>query len=401
MTTFVDGNHIQLLRNGTEYFPALVAAIDQAELDIYLQTYIYQADAIGELVGNALMRAAKRGVAVHVLIDGFGSKDLPAYFIKTLAHAGVHVRIYRPKISPWTLKKSRLRRLHQKIVVIDRKIGFVGGINIIDDFDIPEPAPNNVPPRVDYAVRIEGNLMPVVTANVRKLWHRMTWTTKLSAKSLRRRRKNKISTIVAMQPAPTAATPATPVKAAFVIRDNVLHRRDIEEAYLSAIHQAHSEIIIANAYFVPGWRFRRALMAAANRGVRVTLLLQGRMEYFLMFATHAFYHEFLKSGIEIFEYHKSFMHSKVAVIDGQWATVGSSNIDPFSLFLAREANVIVDDAMFAAELRSDLLVTIENGASQILPHIWARANLLKRVSSWLAFGMVRLFLDLIGRRNEE
>lgn len=393
MTTFVDGNHIQLLRNGTEYFPALVVAIDLANHDIYLQTYIYQADAIGELIGNALMRAAKRGVAVHVLIDGFGSKDLPPYFVKTLTHAGVHVRVYRPKISPWTLKKSRLRRLHQKIVVIDSTIGFVGGINIIDDYDIPEPAPNNVPPRIDYAVRIEGKLMPAITDNVRKLWHRITWTPLRTAKALHQKNKSKKAKV--------NTAPATPMSAALVIRDNVLHRRDIEEAYLSAIQNARSEIIIANAYFVPGWRFRRALMAAANRGVRVTLLLQGRMEYFLMFATHAFYHEFLKSGIEIFEYHKSFMHSKVAVIDAQWATVGSSNIDPFSLFLAREANVVINDTTFAAELRSDICHTIESGASQILPHVWARANLLKRASSWLAFGMVRLFLDLIGRRNEE
>jgi cardiolipin synthase len=176
----------------------------------------------------------------------------------------------------------------------------------------------------------------------------------------------------------------------------MLHRRDIEEAYLIAIAQAKSEIIIANAYFVPGRRFRQALLEAAKRGVNVKLLLQGRMEYFLMFATHAFYSEFLKNSIEIYEYRKSFMHSKVAVIDGYWATVGSSNIDPFSLLLAREANVMVQDATFANELQLDIESTIREGASLINAQHWARGNLLKRFASWIAYGLVRLFLGVIG-----
>jgi len=387
MTHFISGNQLQLLRNGAEYFPALEAAINSAGHEIFLQSYIYQADVTGIRIGNALTQAARRGVAVHVLLDGFGSKDLPEAYVRELELAGVQLMFYRPKISPWTLKKRRLRRLHQKIAIIDEKIGFVGGINIIDDFDIPNAASGNIPPRIDYAVRIEGELLLVITANVHKLWRHMAWIHLLLPPQ-----KEKVQ---------LSSSTSGGVKAAFVWRDNVLHRRDIEEAYLEAINHAKAEIIIANAYFVPGRKFRKALLDAAKRGVTVKLLLQGRMEYFLMFATHAFYDDFLRGGIQIYEYRKSFMHSKVAVVDNHWATIGSSNIDPFSLLLAREANVLVKDSAFATVLRMDILSTIQEGAYRISPQEWARGNIVKRLASWIAFGLVRGFLGIIGRSNEQ
>lgn len=382
---FLSGNKIQLLRSGAEYFPALEKAIHNANHDIYLQSYIYEADATGIRIGNALKQAAERKVNVNLLLDGFGCKDLSKQYIQELELAGIRVMFYRPKISPWTLKKNRLRRLHRKVAVIDSRIGFVGGINIIDD----ENTPQKIPPRVDYAVRIEGALLPTIEKNVRQLWHRIAlvhlWRTHHKPPhrpKLPTHHKN------------------TGMRAAFVIRDNVLHRRDIENAYLSAINHAQTEIIIANAYFVPGRRFRKALIDAAKRGVKVKLLLQGRMEYFLMFATHAFYRTFLNNGIEIYEYRKSFMHSKVAVIDNYWSTIGSSNIDPFSLLLAHEANVMVENAAFAHELRTDIETSIINGAHQITPESWVKGNLLLRIASWVAYGLVRFFLGLIGNSKE-
>ncbi len=392
MTSFINGNEIQLLRSGAEYFPALLTAIESSTQEIYLQSYIYKEDATGIQIGDALKNAARRGVSVNILLDGFGSKDLSKNYVEELEKTGVQVMFYRPKISPWSLKKRRLRRLHHKIVVIDGDIGFVGGINIIDDYDVPNYAPNNVPPRVDYAVRIEGKLLPIILARVQKLWRRLAW--------IHMRRANVvIAKTVKLTNSPKAQLHN--IKAALVLRDNLLHRSDIEDAYLDAINHAKSEIIIANAYFVPGRRFRLALLAAIKRDVKIKLLLQGRMEYFLMFATHAFYSEFLRSGIEIYEYHKSFMHSKVAVIDDVWATVGSSNIDPFSLLLAREANIVVKDITFANELRADLQASIEDGALRIDPQNWARGNIFKRYASWIAYGLVRAFLGVIGHSNEK
>ena len=383
---FIAGNQIKLLRSGGEYFPALITAIHLAKIEIHLQSYIFQADQTGLAVGQALMDAAQRGVRINVLLDGFGSQKLSSDFVTSMRAAGVNVLFYRARISPWSLQKNRLRRLHSKMVVIDGAMGFIGGINIIDDNNVPNP--NNVPPRVDYAVQIEGALLPRLQASVADLWQRVAWL-------------NLIKTPAAklLATALSSAHPAN-VLAAFAQRDNVLHRHDIETAYLEAINSAHNEILIANAYFLPGYRFRKALVDAANRGVKVSLLLQGRVEYFLMMATHAFYSEFLNKGIAIHEYRKSFMHSKVAVIDGTWATVGSSNIDPFSLLLAREANVFISDPGFAGELRTDILASIAAGAVPILAQQWQAENAFKRAASKLALVMVRLFLGLIGEKDE-
>ena len=384
MITFLPNNQITLLRGGEEYFPALVTAIKNASQTIYLQTYIYEIDKAGISIGNALKQAAQRGVAVNILLDGFGCKDMPKTYLKELENAGVQVLFYRPKISPWTLKKNRLRRMHRKVAVVDDKIAFVGGINIIDDYNVPD----NTPPRIDYAVRIEGALLPSIASSIQKLWRRISLSHLKPANTNKKIIPNKVE-----------ATAAKGVDAAFILRDNLIHRRDIENAYLSAINTAKSEIIIANAYFVPGRRFRQALLRAAKRGVRIELLLQGRMEYFLMFATHAFYSLFLKNGIEIYEYRKSFMHCKVAVIDGRWATVGSSNIDPFSMLLAREANIVVQDTVFSNELRSEIYQSIREGAHHVSVQEWLQGNVLKRLLSWLTYGVVRVFLGVIGYSN--
>ena len=407
MTHFLSGNHIQLLRSGEEYFPALTTAIENANNSIYLQTYIYEIDKAGISIGNVLKQAAQRGVSVNILLDGFGCKDMPKAYLKELENAGVQVMFYRQKISPWTLKKNRLRRLHRKIAVVDNKIAFVGGINIIDDYNVPD----NTPPRIDYAVRIEGALLPSIAASVYKLWRRMAFrrlnltlsnNTLADEKLTKKNLKSDDFTSDNLKTTVIKGTSAIEgIRAAFVVRDNVLHRRDIENAYLTAINAAKSEIIIANAYFVPGRHFRQALLMAAKRGVKIELLLQGRMEYFLMFATHAFYSLFLKNGVQIFEYRKSFMHCKVAVIDGNWATVGSSNIDPFSMLLAREANIMVQDTAFATELRSEICSSIREGAHQVTAQEWLQGHLYKRGLSWLIYGMVRAFMGVIGNSKEQ
>lgn len=386
MTHFIDGNQIKLLRNGAEYFPALEAAIDSAKHEVHMQTYIYEPDATGVRIGNALIRAAQRGVKVNVLLDGFGCKNMPNSFILALEAAGVQLMFYRRKISPWTLKRNRLRRLHRKVVVVDGTIGFVGGINVIDDHN----APDQIPPRIDFAVRLEGAILKPIVASVHKLWRRMAWKILQPAHI----------GVDKFSPKVQANTAEHVIKAAYVLRDNVLHRHDIEEAYLTAIDHAQTEILIANAYFVPGRRFRKALLAAANRGVQVKLLLQGRKEYFLMFATYAFYRIFLTHGIHIYEYRKSFMHAKVAVIDQEWATVGSSNIDPLSLLLALEANVVVQDTNFAHTLSTEIISLIENGAQRVTAEDWARESKVKRFFSWIAYGIVRFFMGVIGYSNE-
>ena len=365
---FLPGNALELLETGRDFFPALIAAIDAAQREFHLETYIFEDDASGRAVAAALCRAAQRGVAVRVLADGFGA----AHFSATLRP---HLEAAR-----FRLRRHRLRRLHRKLAVADGRCAFVGGINIVDDIDAARPAP----PRFDYAVRIEGPLLAPIHASVRRLWTLVAWA------GLRRRLRLPAAS-------PVTAAPRGSPRAAFVIRDNLRHRRDIEEAYLEAIDRARGEILIANAYFLPGGRFRQALLGAAARGVRVTVLLQGRVEYALQhYATQSLYDILLRAGIRIFEYHSSFLHAKVAVIDCCWATVGSSNIDPFSLLLAREANVFVDDKEFAAGLRASLEAAMREGARELRCEDWRRKPWLQRLASRLAYGLVRLMIGIAG-----
>jgi len=378
MTGFIPGNRVTLLRNGTQFFPALEKAINSAQRQISLETYIYELDVVGLRITSALKDAASRGVRVWLLLDGFGCKNISEGLVQELQQAGIEVLFYRPKISPWTLKRNRLRRMHRKVTVIDGRIAFVGGINIIDDMNTPD----HIPPRMDYAVSVEGPLVININASALRLWRRVAWT------SLHRIIASRLSTSPAI---------AGSMRAAFVVRDNILHRHDIEDAYLAAIDGAANEIIIANAYFLPGLRFRHALVAAARRGVRVLLLLQARVEYVLLdYASRALYGQFLAAGIEIYEYHASFMHSKVAVVDRSWATVGSSNIDPFSLLLSREANVVVDDTAFAEELRQDIESSIQFGAHQVRLADWKHAPLARRFLAWATYGLVRFMLGILG-----
>ncbi len=375
---FVSGNKLQLLMNGTAYFPALEAAFDAAQSEIYLETYIFADDDTGRRIAAALVRAAGRGVIVHVLVDGFGSKGTFEQTRRLLSAANIEVLIFGPKTSPLTLRRNRLRRLHRKLVVVDARVAFVGGINVIDDMHTPR----HTPPRYDYAVRIEGPLIASVLQQAARLWHRVAWA------SLRRslQRHQRASTEVQGHQ-----------RAALVVRDNLSHRADIEDAYLAAIGEAREEVIIANAYFFPGARFRHALRAAARRGVRVVLLLQGRVEYMLLhYASRALYGTLLDAGVEIYEYHKSFLHAKVAVIDRRWATVGSSNIDPFSLMLAREANLVVDDAAFSEELRLSLNDHMRDGAMVVAKSAWHGQPLWRRALIWSAYGCARLLMGLVG-----
>jgi cardiolipin synthase len=386
MAEFVNGNRLALLKSGAEYFPALLAELDAARHEIRLETYIFEADATGRAVAAALVRAAQRGVDTCLMVDGFGSKDLDRGLVREMERGGVRFLVYRRNISPWTLRRTRLRRLHRKIAVIDARVAFIGGINVVDDMTPPDPGLS----RFDYAVRVEGPLLARIHPDVKRLWSRMS--------AIR---------FGAQPPAASAIRPATEIRgnqrAAYVIRDNLRHRRAIEEAYLAAIGRARSEILISNAYFFPGRSFRRALMAAAGRGVRVVLLLQGRVEYMLQhYATRSLYGMLLDAGVEIHEYHKSFLHAKVAVIDRHWATVGSSNIDPFSLLLAREGNVMVEDAQFAGELQESLLAAMAEGAEQVKRERWRDQPWTTRVLTRACYEAARFITGVFayGRAEE-
>jgi cardiolipin synthase A/B len=375
----VPGNRVRLLENGAAYFPALLAAIDAATHEVHLESYLFVADRVGYAVAHALSNAARRGVQVRVVLDGFGAHGLDADIRHHWQIAGVDLLVYHPLRLGW----PRLRRMHRKIVVIDAETAFVGGINIIDDHN----APGHPDHRYDYAVQVAGPVLADIHAATQRLWRYLCW------RHLRHAR---------MAPRPTTPTAPGTQRAQCVLRDNLHHRRDIEDSYLAAIRHARHEIVIANAYFLPRLTMRRALIEAARRGVRVILLLQGHPDFWIIhYASRAYYPEFLAHGIEIREYHASFMHAKVAVIDNTWATVGSSNLDPFSLWLSREANVVVLDATFSKALRASLEVAMTRGSHAIELATWQRLSRVSRLWSWLAYAVVRVFSGVVRPHDAE
>ncbi len=409
---FKEGNAVTLLENGVQLFPALCEAFDQATRSIQVETYIFRLDAAGTQILHHLKLAALRGVRVRVMLDGFGSAPDEQKILAELLSVGAQCRIYRPEPKQFTLKSfdfKRLRRLHRKIVVVDSRVAFIGGVNFEDDYLTPQLLKRDVEddylaskllkresdPRFDYAVQLTG---PVVADAVHAqdlLWLRLNWRLLLRGPRTWRHLRFR------HQRHRAALYPATGnVQAALVLRDNLRYRKAIETAYLEGIKQARHTIIIANAYFLPGRKLRYALIEAAQRGVKVKLLLQGKIEYRMQYhATRWIYDQFLGAGIEIYEYLPSFLHAKVAVLD-EVSTVGSSNLDPFSLLLAREANVLIDDAAFTQTLRQSLEAAIVHGSKVIEHTLYARRPVLTRLTDGLAYLLLRIGVALTGKGSD-
>ncbi len=343
---FISSNEVHLLHCGAEYFAALLTEIQGATEEIYLETYIFAGDATSATVQSGLIAAAARGVKVNVVIDWIGSGDKrSALLVKEFTSAGVACRCF----NPWF--KRGLARTHRKICVIDARVALIGGLNIIDDLVSDDGSGEILAfPRWDFAVRIAGELVAHIHLEVLAQWLRLGKLDLLSRMQLLRDLR--------IQPTTHSHQP---MLAAFVVRDNLRNRRTIQKAYLHALGTARNRAIIANPYFAPGRRFRRALISAASRGVDVTLLI-GVGQFQLQDAVaHSFYPKLLTHGVKIVEYRRTQLHAKVAVIDSDWATVGSSNVDGLSLFVNQEANVVIRDVGFAKLLTAHLEQGIADG----------------------------------------
>jgi cardiolipin synthase len=402
------GHSLALLEGSSQYFPALVVALDGAQREAWLETYIFDFTASGTQVAEALERAARRGVNVRVVIDGFGSDAVPPEWGERLVAAGVQWRTFAPPGPFGLLWRRGWRRLHRKLVQVDGEVAFCGGINVLDDLHDPNHGTLDAP-RFDFAVRVTGPLVADVRLAMQQLWSRMRTFRELRHGDLKQAihtLRERVALVAwrrgarARASRERAADLTKRARAALALRDNLRHRASIERAYLRAIGRAREEVLIANAYFVPGHKMRRALVEAARRGVRVVLLLQGRYEYFLQYyAARPVYGALLRAGVAIHEYSPSFLHAKVAVIDGKWATVGSSNIDPLSLLLAREANVVVEDPDFAECLRSRLLHAVAHEGHPMDAALYADRPWHERLREGVALTLMRLALLVHGKRT--
>jgi cardiolipin synthase len=382
---------MRLLTGGVELFAAMVEAVDDAQHEVLLETYIFDFAGAGAEVARALMRAAQRGVRVCVVVDGVGTGQLPPLWAGQLAQAGVQVRVFAPAVGLGFWLPSRWRRLHRKLCVVDNTVAFCGGINIMDDYLDPHVDGLLTSPRLDYAVSMRGPLVTAAHDTMTQLWSRIEAVRELRSQDLS-------SAMDALRGASQSVHLPVLGEAQLVLRDNVRHRSHIERTYRKAIGSARHDILVASAYFFPGLRLRRALITAARRGVRVRLLLQGQYEYFVPYrAARQLYGQLIEAGVEIHEYHASFLHAKVAVVDGKWLTVGSSNLDPFSLLLAREANVVAHNPPLAQSLQDSLMDAIAQGATRVDPQAYLNRGLGERLVDALSSAVLRFGVFLTGK----
>lgn len=372
-------NQVQLLINGEDYFPSVFAAIEQAREEILLETFIIFEDKVGRQLQELLIAAAQRGVRVEMLVDGFGTADLSRDYIEALCDAGVHLQAFDPRPKRLGVRTNLFRRLHRKIVVIDGEVGFVGGINYSADHleDFGSMA------KQDYAVQVRGPIVADLRATTLAL---LDESTRLHQRSRRWWQRT----------LPLAAD-SDQASMILCIRDNQDHPNDIERHYLKALSAARERIIIANAYFFPGYRLLRTLRNAARRGVKVTLVLQGMPDMPLVrLCSRLLYNYLLRDGVRIFEYCERPLHGKVALVDRHWSTVGSSNLDPLSLSLNLEANLIIHDAPLNERLHEHLQDLCLHrckpvSLQRVLRGYWWRAPLI-----FLSFHFIRHFPAMVG-----
>lgn len=370
-----DGNHIRLLENGDQFFPRVFEAIRAAHREVLIETFILFEDKVGKALQHELIAAAGRGVRIELCVDGFGSADLSADFVAALNGAGIRIRMFDPRPKFLGMRTNLFRRLHRKILVVDGLRAFVGGINFsaehLSDFG-PQA-------KQDYAVEVVGP----VARDIRRV--------ALADLSPRRPPRRPLSDGARPDNAYGRA------RALFVVRDNRHHPRDIEDRYLEAIQGARRRLLIANAYFFPGYRLLRGLRDAARRGVRVELILQGQPDMAIaQFGARILYNYLVKDGVIIHEYDHRPLHCKVALADDGWATVGSSNLDPLSLALNLEANLVIRDSRFNHDLSRSLERLKRLHCRAMTPEKVARGLWWRLPLAFLSFHILRHFPAWIG-----
>ena len=387
MTRWVGGNRFHLLENGEAFFPRVFESIAGARHEVVLETFILFEDKVGLALHAALLKAALRGVQIDLTIDGFGSPDLSPGFISALTQAGVRVHVFDPAPRLWGWRTNVFRRMHRKIVVVDGQRAFVGGINYSADH-LADYGPEA---KQDYSVEIEGPIVTVIHTFVHKA---LAAGQRNAGKSFAGQMRERIvdRTQQLTQGWRTDPAPAGEAAAIFVTRDNRKHTTDIERHYRIAIRAARHRVVIANAYFFPGYRLLQEMRRAARRGVEVRLILQGEPDMAIVkTAANMLYHHLLSAGVQIFEYCERPLHGKVAVADEAWSTVGSSNLDPLSLSLNLEANVIIKDRAFNRHLSARLDYLMQTSCKQIKAGDLAEPNWWRVLRSFFVFHLLSRF----------
>lgn len=376
--SWVGGNNFRLLENGEQFFPRVFEVIASAQREVMIETFILYEDKVGKALHRVLLEAAGRGVSIDVTVDAFGSPDLSKEFVGALTDAGVRLHVFDPA-SRLFRRFNYFRRMHRKLVVVDGARAFVGGINYSADH-LADYGPQA---KQDYAVEAEG---PIVA-------HIHHFMRAAIAEGKPRRWFQRRPVQPASKPVPVAGS----AEAMFVWRDNHDNRDDIERHYRLAIRLAQKRVIIANAYFFPGYRLLKELRKAARRGVEVVLILQGMPDMpIVKFGASMLYSHLLRAGVRIYEYCERPLHGKVALVDDEWATVGSSNLDPLSLALNLEANVFIHDRDFNHGLYEKLSYLMRHSCKEIHAEELQESNWWRRVRGFFLYHILRRYPDWAG-----
>ena len=365
---WVPGNEVKLLENGEEFFPRVFECIANAKREVIIETFILFEDEVGVQFRDAVVKAAQRGVRVDIAVDGFGSPDLSDEYVLSFTRAGAKLRVFEPGSRLLGQRLNLIRRMHRKIVVVDGERAFIGGINYSHD----QLRSFGAMAKQDYAVEVVGPVVPQIHRFVLRAIAAGNHAPQWFRKRIREH-----------EPPDAVEQPKGSAEVMFVSRDNRRHPEDIEHHYRAAIRGARHRIVIANAYFFPGYRLIKEMRRAARRGVDVRLILQGEPDMpIVKTAASMLYHHLLHAGVHVYEYCERPLHGKVALVDEKWSTVGSSNLDPLSLSLNLEANVIVRDEAFNRVLFERLDHLMRTACKKI------DAN---ELSEWSGWRLVRSF----------
>jgi cardiolipin synthase len=364
-------NRVKLVHGGAEYFSVMAEMIRQAKEVIHLQTYIYDHDETGIMIGDELIAASRRGVKINILLDGYASRHLPSGFIEQLTASGIHFRFFEP-----VLKSNSFyfgRRLHHKILVADKRFSLVGGINISNRYnDMPgEPA------WLDWAVHAEGEVSYELFKVCVEFWYK-------SPKQAR----------AAIAASPPILFPHEWDCAVKVRRNDWVRRKNqISRSYIEMFNTAENEIIIMSSYFLPGRVMRRNMIRAATKGVNISLILAGTSDVAMSkYAERFIYRWMLRNKVKIYEYPKSVLHAKLSTYDAKWVTVGSYNVNDISAYASIELNLDVMDGEFAGEVTKWLNRTIEKDCIKITDDYIKQYNLVTRFLQWWSYELFRAIL---------
>ena len=366
-----NSKYVELVRSGEDYFLRLEMLIDRAEKEIHLQTYIFENDDTGNRIASCLKKAAQRKVKVYVLLDAYGSAALPDSFAQDLVQHGILLRFFSPLFS---LNNFYIgRRMHHKIAVADEKIALIGGINIANKYH----GTTGSEPWLDYAVQLNCP----AAENLQKLCSDYFFK-KGSSKKI-----------------PPVLHSAGRALVGILQNDWLQQKTEVCDAYTNAFIHAEKEIVIIGSYFLPGSRIAKALKKACKRGIKTTVILAGISDVPLVRrATEHLYFSFLNHHMRIFEWNKSVVHGKAAVVDNKWSTVGSFNLNSLSCYGSIEMNVEVHSVEFAENLRADFEIVISECSEITKGSLRQRAGIFNKLGNWIFYQMVRtimLFLTFL------